>query len=260
MEAAVRARCEFERAALFRDQLQAVENVAEKQFVERIRPTDEDVFGLARVEGTATEACVQVFFIRGTQMVGRDFFTLDGVTGRDRRRRARQLPQAVLRVRRLRPEARRRAVRRAGGVADRRVADREARLARSTIAVAQRGVRRRMVELAAENARESLDMLRVRWLADTDKRDQALTAAAGRARPAHLPAPHRVLRQLEHPGHQPGRQHGRLHRRPAAAAGVPPLPDQDRRRRQRLRLDGRDPRPALQALGEQRAIRRSGNL
>ncbi len=69
---------QFERAALFRDQLQAVESVAEKQFVERIRPTDEDVFGLARVDETA-EACVQVFFIRGTQMVGRDFFTLDGV-------------------------------------------------------------------------------------------------------------------------------------------------------------------------------------
>ncbi|HLF77426.1 MAG TPA: excinuclease ABC subunit UvrC, partial [Dehalococcoidia bacterium] len=74
---------DFERAALFRDQLKAVENVAEKQFVERIRPTDEDVFGLAKDASTetrvASEACVQVFFIRGTQMVGRDFFTLDGV-------------------------------------------------------------------------------------------------------------------------------------------------------------------------------------
>ena len=69
---------QFERAALFRDQIKAVENVAEKQVVERIRPTDEDVFGLARNEGTS-EACVQVFFIRGTQMVGRDFFTLNPV-------------------------------------------------------------------------------------------------------------------------------------------------------------------------------------
>src|SRR5581483_2435558 len=78
---------QFERAALFRDQLRAVENVAEKQVVERIRPTDEDVFGLARDPSTETragsEACVQVFFIRGTQMVGRDFFTLDGVDGEE---------------------------------------------------------------------------------------------------------------------------------------------------------------------------------
>src|SRR3954462_14488306 len=33
-------RFEYERAALFRDQINAVEKVAEKQFVERIRPTD----------------------------------------------------------------------------------------------------------------------------------------------------------------------------------------------------------------------------
>jgi len=31
-----------------------------------------------------------------------------------------------------------------------------------------------MVELASENARESLDMLRVRWMADSSKRDEAL--------------------------------------------------------------------------------------
>jgi excinuclease ABC subunit C len=51
----------------------------------------------------------------------------------------------------------------------------EKRGSKVDIAVAQRGVRRRMVELAAENARESLDMLSARWLADSDKRDQALT-------------------------------------------------------------------------------------
>ena len=36
----------------FRDQITAVESVAEKQIVERIRPTDEDVFGLARDAST----------------------------------------------------------------------------------------------------------------------------------------------------------------------------------------------------------------
>src|SRR3954469_21008752 len=53
---------QFERAALFRDQIKAVESVAEKQFVERIRPTDEDVFGLARAgtdEKGSSEACVR---------------------------------------------------------------------------------------------------------------------------------------------------------------------------------------------------------
>jgi len=51
----------------------------------------------------------------------------------------------------------------------------ERRGSKVSIVVAQRGVRRRMTELATANARESLDMLRVRWLADSGKRDQALS-------------------------------------------------------------------------------------
>ena len=164
---------QFEQAALFRDQLRAVESVAEKQVVERIRPTDEDVFGLARVEGT-DEACVQVLFIRGTQMVGRDFFTLDGVNDepdgevlgsflKQFYESAVYIPKHVV-VPFAVPEAELMAEWLSGK-----------RGSRVDVAVAQRGVRRRMTELATENARESLDMLRVRWLADSDKRDQALT-------------------------------------------------------------------------------------
>ncbi len=164
---------QFEQAALFRDQLRAVESVAEKQNVERIRPTDEDVFGLARAEGT-DEACVQVFFIRGTQMVGRDFFTLDGVQDepdsevlgsflKQFYESAVYIPKHVV-VPFAVPESE-------------LISEwlTEKRGTKVGIAVAQRGVRRRMTEMAAENARESLDMLRVRWLADSDKRDQALT-------------------------------------------------------------------------------------
>ena len=168
----------FERAALFRDQIKAVTNVAEKQFVERIRATDEDVFGLARDPSTdkrdGDEACVQVFFIRGTQMVGRDFFTLDGVKDESDAdilgsflkqfyESAVYVPKTV-----VVPFA----VTEASLIAEWLS---EKRGSKVTIAVAQRGVRRRMVDLASENARESLDMLRVRWLADSNKRDEALT-------------------------------------------------------------------------------------
>src|SRR5688572_28630967 len=162
----------FERAALFRDQLKAVENVAEKQFVERIRPTDEDVFGLARADGSS-EACVQVFFIRGTQMVGRDFFTLDGVDNeadgdvlgsflKQFYESAVYVPKHVV-VPFAVPES--------GLIAEWPT---ERRGSKVDIAVAQRGIRRRMTELATENARESLDMLSARWLADSGKRDEAL--------------------------------------------------------------------------------------
>ncbi len=176
MEAASVA-LDFERAALFRDQITAVERVAEKQLVDRIRATDEDVFGLARDPSTllraGSEACVQVFFVRGRQMVGRDFFTLDGVSGESDAEvlgsflkqfyeSAVYVPKAVV-VPIAVPEAQ-------------LIADwlSDKRGSKVSIAVARRGARRRMVELAAENARESLDMLRVRWLADSDKTERAL--------------------------------------------------------------------------------------
>ncbi len=164
---------QFEQAALFRDQLRAVESVAEKQVVERIRPTDEDVFGLARVEGT-DEACVQVFFIRGTQMVGRDFFTLDGVQdepdGEVLGSFLKQFYESAVYIPKLVvvPFA----VPESGLIGEWLT---EKRGTKVSVSVAQRGIRRRMTQMATENARESLDMLRVRWLADSDKRDQALS-------------------------------------------------------------------------------------
>lgn len=169
MEAASEA-LEFERAAVLRDQVQAVERVAEKQVVERIRPTDEDVFGMARTQG---EACVQVFFVRGIQMVGRDFFTLDGVSDeadtdvlgsflKQFYESALYVPKFVV-VPIAVPET---------DLIEAWLS--EKRGTKVQIVVAQRGTRRRMVELAAENARESMDMLRARWLADKSKTTQAL--------------------------------------------------------------------------------------
>jgi excinuclease ABC subunit C len=46
------------------------------------------------------------------------------------------------------------------------------------VVVTQKGTRRRLTDMAAENARESLEMLRVRWLADSDNTQTALTELA----------------------------------------------------------------------------------
>ena len=128
--------------------------------------TDEDVFGLAR--RGRQEACVQVFFIRGTQMVGRDFFTLDGV----RTRRT----ATCWRASSSSSTSRRRTCRSASSCRSRcrrtselieQVADASG-AARTVRSRCRSGASRRSwCELATENARESLDMLRARWLADT---------------------------------------------------------------------------------------------
>ena len=117
---------QFERAALFRDQLKAVESVAEKQFVERIRPDGRGRLrpgAPARTKAAPRPAC-RCFFIRGTQMVGRDFFTLDGVAGRDRTATCSAASSSSSTSRAVYvPKTRRRALRGARGGADRGVAD-----------------------------------------------------------------------------------------------------------------------------------------
>jgi len=68
-------RLEFERAARYRDQLQALAHVTEHQKVVSPRLVDQDVIAFARDDGAA---CVQVFFVRGGKLLGREYFVLEG--------------------------------------------------------------------------------------------------------------------------------------------------------------------------------------
>jgi excinuclease ABC subunit C len=66
---------QFEKAATVRDQLRAIENIVERQKVISSEYVDSDVIAMARSDG---EACVQVFFIRGGKLIGREYFLLEG--------------------------------------------------------------------------------------------------------------------------------------------------------------------------------------
>ncbi len=65
---------DFERAARLRDQLLAVEKVAEKQKIVSGDHEDRDVVAMARDQG---KSCVMVFFVRGGKLIGREHFILD---------------------------------------------------------------------------------------------------------------------------------------------------------------------------------------
>lgn len=62
---------EFEKAAYIRDKRLAIERIGEKQKVSNITENDIDVIGLARNE---VEVCIEVFFVRGSKMVGREHY------------------------------------------------------------------------------------------------------------------------------------------------------------------------------------------
>jgi excinuclease ABC subunit C len=169
MEAAA-ANMEFERAAMLRDQLRAIERTVERQTVQTTKKEDLDVFGIAR---DGDQACMQVLFVRGTQMIGRDTFVLDG---------ARDEPDAAVISNFLLQyyEGAQYVPRLVAVPVEPDECETIAELLSEKrgslveVRVPTRGEKRHLVGLANENAREALDMMRVKWLADANKTEQAL--------------------------------------------------------------------------------------
>ncbi|MGE0600250.1 MAG: excinuclease ABC subunit UvrC [Dehalococcoidia bacterium] len=163
-------RMEYERAAQIRDQLKSIERTVERQMVSTTRKEDVDIFGIARDGDTA---CVQVFFVRGTQMIGRDTFALEGV--RD------ETDSAVLTNFLLQYYEGAQYVPKLVAIPseadDRDTIEElltEKRGSLVEVRVPERGEKKRLVELAGDNAKEALSLMRVKWMADANKTEQAL--------------------------------------------------------------------------------------
>ncbi len=176
----------FERAAQLRDQIGAVERVTETQLTADTSAAEIDVFGLA-VDGD--EAVVQVLFIRGQKMAGSDHFTLAGVkdesTGSVIASFLRQHYESGLQPPRL--------VLIPAQIDDLDLLQdwlSEKRGTRVEVRHPRRGDKRRLVEMAAENASETLAMSRVRWMADRGRTDAALVELE---EALSLPAPPRRI-------------------------------------------------------------------
>lgn len=67
---------EYEKAALLRDELYAVQAISQRQKVANISDNDIDVIGFAK---NNEKICVEVFYIRNSKMIGRDNFFLNGL-------------------------------------------------------------------------------------------------------------------------------------------------------------------------------------
>jgi excinuclease ABC subunit C len=169
MEAAAE-RLEFERAADLRDRLKAAASVIEQEKLGYTTLSNQDILGVARED---SHACLQVFFIRGGQLARRDPFFMVNAEGDSEREilnafvkqfyaQASEIPdELVLPFELEEAEAIRAWLRETRGRAVR-------------LTVAQRGEKRRMVELAARNAAEALEQMKQEWLADQEKTSEAL--------------------------------------------------------------------------------------
>lgn len=161
----------FERAALLRDQINAIETVVEKQKVVSSEYIDSDVIALARSNG---DACVQVFFIRGGKLVGRDYFMLEGtqdaldsdVVAEFIKRFYDQAPKVPSQL--LLPHE----------VQEAKIIKQWLQQKRPDqkieIRVPRRGKERDLIKMATENAMETLSSLTAQWESDRHRQEQAL--------------------------------------------------------------------------------------
>ncbi len=162
---------DFEQAASLRDQLQAVQTVVERQKIVSSSGTDQDVIAFAREEN---DACVQVFFIRGGKLLGREYFVMEGARDEDEREvMTAFLKQFYEEAAYVPPEVLLPAQIEEAVIIEQWL--KKKRGAKVSLRVPRRGKKRELVAMATENASETLAALRAQWQADAHKHEQALT-------------------------------------------------------------------------------------
>ena len=150
----------FERAAILRDRIIAIEKIMERQQVLRTVDTDQDVIAFAREEGSAV---VQVLFIRGGKLVNAEPFTLQGTEDEsDSALLGSFLTQFYTNAPNIPPN-----LLLADHIEEPLII--AAWLAQKSghkveIGVPRRGEKKQLVELAAQNAQQKLQELRAQWL------------------------------------------------------------------------------------------------
>ncbi len=164
MEAAADA-LDFEKAALLRDQLRAVEDIVEEQKTSSAGRADADVIAFA---SDGNEACAQVFFIRSGSLVGKEGFALEGARHEEPGRiiasfvkqfysSATHVPHEILLQ--TQPD----------DVEAIRSWLESKRGRRVNVVVPQRGEKKKLADMVARNAVQALEQMQAKWLADSGR-------------------------------------------------------------------------------------------
>jgi excinuclease ABC subunit C len=162
----------FERAAALRDRLQAMERIVQRQKVIFPVNIDQDVIAFAQEKN---DACVQVMFVRGGRLVGREYFLLEGAEDTSQSEVLRTFMMqfyegaAMIPPELLLPHE----------VEEAKLIEQWLRDKRGgkkvSISVPHRGNKADLIKIAHDNAQETLTMLRAQWASDTNKQTEAIT-------------------------------------------------------------------------------------
>jgi len=174
---------DFERAARLRDRIRAVEGVIEGQRIATTLRGEQDTIAFSQ---DRNQAYVQVFFIRGGKLVGRESFIMEGTRSEEPSQimtsfikqfysRAPHIPPLLLLQH---------------PVADKKTIEdwlASKRGNRVRIQVPQRGSRKQLLDIVAENARQGLEQLKIKQLAAPQTIEEALAEIQKELRLPGLP-------------------------------------------------------------------------
>ncbi len=164
---------EFERAARLRDRMQGVEAVLQRQKVVSTEMVDQDVIALVEDDSDASGACVQMFFIRGGKLIGQNHFMVEGTEEETRGelvrsfmtqyyQNAASIPQEILLPQEIEETE----------IVEQWLRQRRGR--KVEIQVPSRGDKRKLVELATENAVMALEQIKAERRAQLSSSEKAL--------------------------------------------------------------------------------------
>lgn len=162
---------EFEKAALYRDQIAAIKVIQEQQNITTVGGGDMDVLGFASDAG---QTCVQIYTIRQGRLMGRETFSLENSADEP----AAALTSAVLdqyyTAEAFVPKE-------IIVAAAEDIEAHEKRLSMQkgqnvSIIIPQRGTKKNLLDMAEDNARVLLEQRRLQWQHDTDKTSGAVEA------------------------------------------------------------------------------------
>jgi excinuclease ABC subunit C len=176
---------EFERAARLRDRLQGVEEVLHRQKVITTEMIDQDVIAVVEDDTGLNGSCVQMFFIRGGKLIGQNHFLVEG-TGEETRsdvvqefvkqyyQNANYIPSEILLPQEM------------DEIAIVQQWLRQKKGKKVEIHVPARGDKKKLVDMATENAVQALEQIKAEMrakLGNTERALQELADALGLAEP-----------------------------------------------------------------------------
>jgi len=180
---------EFERAARLRDRIQGVEEVLQRQKVITTEMIDQDVIAVVEDNTGLNGSCVQMFFIRGGKLIGQNHFMVEG-TGEETQgdvvqefvkqyyQTAAYIPQEILLPHDM------------DEIAIVQSWLRQKKGKKVEIQVPLRGDKKKLVDMATENATHALEQIKAEMrakLGNTERAMQELADSLGLAA-----APHRI--------------------------------------------------------------------